>query len=98
MCVSRLERVVGRDGPGAVKTVDADGATHRVSLLALEGPEPADGEWLVVHSGYAIDRVDEVEARADLDLNGRAGAPALAVADTPHPPPPATQARRREDR
>jgi hydrogenase expression/formation protein HypC len=62
MCTSRLHRVVASDGPGAVLVDDLDGRRHRVSLLALDPPEPTTGEWLVVHSGYAIGRVDADEA------------------------------------
>jgi hydrogenase expression/formation protein HypC len=64
MCTSRLHRVVAADGAGAVVVEDVDGGRHRVSLLALDGPPPEPGEWLVVHSGYAIDRVDAGEAEA----------------------------------
>jgi hydrogenase expression/formation protein HypC len=64
MCMSRLHRVLRDDGGGAVEVEDLDGTVHRVSLLALDGPPPTPGEWLVVHSGYAIDRVDQSEAEA----------------------------------
>jgi hydrogenase expression/formation protein HypC len=64
MCVSRLHRVVGTAGPGAVEVEDVHGGRRRVSLLALDGPSPDPGEWLVIHSGYAIDRVDTAEAEA----------------------------------
>ncbi|MGA3216748.1 MAG: HypC/HybG/HupF family hydrogenase formation chaperone [Acidimicrobiales bacterium] len=64
MCISRLHRVVGSPGPGVVEVEDVQGGLRRVSLLALDGPEPLPGEWLVVHSGYAIDRVDATEAEA----------------------------------
>ena len=43
---------------------DVQGGRRRVSLLALDGPPPSVGEWLVIHSGYAIDRVDATEAEA----------------------------------
>ncbi|HLM97193.1 MAG TPA: HypC/HybG/HupF family hydrogenase formation chaperone [Acidimicrobiales bacterium] len=62
--MSRLHRVLRSAGPGAVEVEDVDGTVHRVSLLALDGPEPAPDDWLVVHSGYAIDRVDRREAEA----------------------------------
>jgi hydrogenase expression/formation protein HypC len=51
-------------GPGRVDVEDVNGTVHRVSLLALDGPAPEAGEWLVVHSGYAIDRVDSADAEA----------------------------------
>jgi hydrogenase expression/formation protein HypC len=72
MCVSRLHRVVA-EGDGAVDVEDVDGTVHRVSLLALDGPPPVTGDWLVVHSGYAIDRVDATEAEAVAAELRRAG-------------------------
>lgn len=77
MCMSRLHRVVRGAGPDAVDVEDLDGTVHRVSLLALDGPSPTPGEWLVVHSGYALDRVDTTEAEAvaaELQM-GSAGRP-----------------------
>ncbi len=64
MCVSRLHRVLRSTEPGVVEVEDLDGSVHRVSLLALDGPPPKAGEWLVVHSGYALDRVDATDAEA----------------------------------
>ncbi len=64
MCTSRLHRVLGRAGDGAVLVEDLDGSQHRVSLLALDSSAPEPGDWLVVHSGYAIDRVDRSEAES----------------------------------
>ena len=63
MYMSRLHQVVRLEGAGA-EVQDLDGVRHRISLLALDGPSPAPGEWLTVHSGYAIDRVDAGEAEA----------------------------------
>ena len=64
MCMSRLHRVRRVAGPGSVEVEDLDGSVHVVSLLALDGPAPEPGEWLVVHSGYVIDRADPGEAEA----------------------------------
>jgi len=77
MCMSRLHRVLRSTGPGAVDVEDVSGTVHRVSLLALDGPSPTAGEWLVVHSGYAIDRVDAADAEAvatELRLSAAASA------------------------
>ena len=76
MCTSRLHRVVAVSGPGTVTVADVEGRLHRVSLLALDGPEPVAGEWLVVHSGYAVGRVDPDEAESVVaDLRGAGGGP-----------------------
>jgi hydrogenase expression/formation protein HypC len=72
--VSRLHRVVAISGAGLLDVEDVDGSTHRVSLLALDGPVPEPGEWLIVHSGYAIDRVDRAEAEMVVaELRGALG-------------------------
>ncbi len=63
MCVSALHRVVEGDAE-SVTAEDIDGNPHRVSLLALDGPPPRAGEWLVVHSGYAIERMTDDQASA----------------------------------
>jgi len=64
MCTRRLHLVVALDRPGTVVVEDVGGGRHQVSLLALDPPEAVPGDWLVVHSGYAIDRVDPAEAEA----------------------------------
>ncbi|MGO9029557.1 MAG: HypC/HybG/HupF family hydrogenase formation chaperone [Acidimicrobiales bacterium] len=64
MCTSRLHQVVAPAGPRAVSVADVEGNRHQVSLLALDGPAPEPGDWVVVHSGYAIDRVGPTEAEA----------------------------------
>jgi hydrogenase maturation factor len=74
--MSRLHRVISSGGSGVVEVEDVDGARHVVSLLALDGPAPLPGEWLTVHSGYAIDRVDPVEAHAvQVEILGRSRVP-----------------------
>ena len=76
MCLSRLHRVVTCENGDAAVVEDLDGTTERISLLALEGSAPRAGDWLIVHSGYAIARIDEETARATLaDLRTVAGHP-----------------------
>ena len=54
MCMSRLHRAVTAPADGWMTVENAEGRLHSVSLIALEGPEPQVGDWLVVHSGYAF--------------------------------------------
>lgn len=54
------------DRSATATVVDAAGHRSRVSLLALDGPPPRPGDWLVVHSGYAIGRMADGEARRAL--------------------------------
>jgi hydrogenase expression/formation protein HypC len=80
MCTSRLHRVVAVQDEDTVTVEDVDGSPHLVSLLALDGPPPGPGEWLVVHSGYAIDRADTEEAESVVaELRAAAASPGLEV-------------------
>ena len=47
-------------------TVDMDGTQRDVSLLLLQ--DVKIGDYLIVHAGFAIHRVDEAEALASLQL------------------------------
>ena len=64
MCLSRLHRVATKAADGWMMVENVAGRLNRVSLLAFEGREPQVGDWLVVHSGYALRRVDSDEAAA----------------------------------
>ncbi len=50
-----------------VEVEDVDRARTRASLLAFDGPAPAPGDWVCVHSGYVIDRLDTNEAAAAVE-------------------------------
>jgi len=62
--MSRLHRAVSAPTGGWMTVENAEGRLQQVSLLAFEGPEPQIGDWLVVHSGYALHLVDSEEAAA----------------------------------
>jgi len=62
--MSRLHRVLTAPIGGWVTVENVEGQEHRVSLLAFEGAQPEPGQWLVVHSGYALQVVDPDEAAA----------------------------------
>lgn len=71
MCLGIPARVVEPvDIARQVVVVDNQGRRDRVSAAMLLGdgealPEP--GDWVVVHLGFALSRMDEVEARSVLD-------------------------------
>ncbi|HUY29642.1 MAG TPA: HypC/HybG/HupF family hydrogenase formation chaperone [Acidimicrobiales bacterium] len=73
MCQHRLQRVVEPPSGGSVRVEDLDGVLSDVSLLAFTDGEPAPGDWLLVHSGYALARVDQDEATATVEELAAAG-------------------------
>jgi hydrogenase expression/formation protein HypC len=52
-------------------TVDFDGVTREVCLACV--PEASVGDYVIVHVGFAISRLDEEEARLTLDALRRSG-------------------------
>jgi hydrogenase expression/formation protein HypC len=58
--ISRLE------ASGDLATVDAAGTRQRISVALLE--TPAVGDYVLVHAGFAIRRLDEDEARETVEL------------------------------
>jgi hydrogenase assembly chaperone HypC/HupF len=62
MCLSEAGRVMAvHDGEAMV---DVDGIERPVSLapIVLEGRVVAIGDWLLVHTGLAVDLLDEATA------------------------------------
>ena len=72
MCLAIPGQVVALDEDG-LATVDVAGVRRRVSV-GLLGDELATGEWVLIHVGFAIAKVDEAEARATHALLAQMGA------------------------
>ena len=79
MCLSDLGPVVALDEDGATATVELAGRMRRVSLapLVLEGRPVVPGDWLVVHTGLAVEVMDPaaamevVAARREMETSAR---------------------------
>lgn len=54
-----------------VAVVDVSGARRRISLALLDDIEI--GDWVLIHVGFAMARIDEDEARAALELLAQLG-------------------------
>jgi hydrogenase expression/formation protein HypC len=64
MCLAIPALVKTVDGDQAV--VDIEGVTREVSLALT--PEAKAGDYVLLHTGYAIGIIDEAEARDTLDV------------------------------
>ena len=56
-----LDLSTGTATAGPYGTVDFQGSRVQANLSLIADPKP--GDWLLVHAGFAIARVDESEAR-----------------------------------
>ena len=54
------------DAPGNDGTIDFQGSRVNVSLAFT--PEAQLGDWLLVHAGFSIGRLEEAEAREVWDM------------------------------
>ena len=67
MCLGIPGRVVGWiEGQPELARVDVAGRERAVHVGLLAPDLPQVGEWIVIHSGFAMDRIDEATARQSL--------------------------------
>jgi len=65
-----VERLEGYEGQLAL--VDVEGARRKVNIGMLMDADLEPGDWVIVHLGFAMERLDESDAEqalAGLDLN-----------------------------
>ena len=71
MCLAVPGKIIaihhaGQDDPGgATGTVDFQGSRIEVSLIMT--PEAQVGDWVLVHAGFALNTLDEKDARETWD-------------------------------
>jgi hydrogenase expression/formation protein HypC len=67
-----VDKVEGYGGQLAL--VDVEGAQRKVNIGMLEDQTLEPGDWVLIHMGFAVERVDEAGAQralAGLELMGR---------------------------
>ena len=64
MCLAIPARVVDIDAEALSATVDLDGVRKAVSIALV--PDAAIGDYLVIHVGHALGRIDAAEAQRTL--------------------------------
>ncbi len=65
MCLAIPARVKTLHGDG-MATVETDGVEQRISVELLEDVNP--GDYVIMHVGYALNRLDPAEAEETLNL------------------------------
>ena len=71
MCLAIPGRVIEYvDEANRLARVDVAGVqrTINVALLDADGVSVGPGDWVLIHVGFALSRVDEAEAEATLSL------------------------------
>ena len=65
MCLAVPMRLI-EIGSGNDGSAEIEGVTYSVNLSFIE--EPKVGEYVIVHAGFAIEKLDEVEANKRIEL------------------------------
>ncbi len=73
MCLGSPALVLEVDDDGQTALVDEDGTRQTVALTAITfgGQRVAPGDWLLLLTGLAVERLDEREAREILDVQAQ---------------------------
>ena len=48
--------------------VDVSGVKRAINIGLLDPGEVAPGDWILIHVGFALSKIDESEARAAMDF------------------------------
>jgi hydrogenase expression/formation protein HypC len=75
MCHALPVKIVALTGPDTAK-VSLGGIIKEVSVALIDNPQP--GDYVVLHVGYALARIDEAEAQRTLALLAAEGSDVIA--------------------
>jgi len=62
------------DESNRLAKVDVAGVRRTINIGLVDDDGAGPGDWVLIHVGFAISKVDEDEARATLELRERMGA------------------------
>ncbi len=65
MCVGVPMRIISIEGSNAIAEID--GVRREASLMLMD-EEVREGDFIIVHAGFAISRLDEEDARETLAM------------------------------
>ena len=68
MCLAIPAQIVQLLPDSDLATADVSGVKRNINIGLLEGEGIAAGDWVLIHVGFAISKVDEEEARSSLEF------------------------------
>lgn len=68
MCLGIPGQVVAlRDDTDQLASVDVHGVTRAINIGLLADERLAPGDWVLIHVGFALEKIDEQQAQQALD-------------------------------
>jgi hydrogenase expression/formation protein HypC len=80
MCLAIPSKII-EINENQTATVDVEGARRVISLMLIDDPQL--GDYVIVHAGFAIHKIDETAAMESLQLLRQAAAMAPGPEDGP---------------
>ncbi len=71
MCLAIPAKVTAISADGDMATISLDGVKKEISLALVEGVQ--EGDYVLVHVGYALNRLSPEEAERTLKIFAEAG-------------------------
>jgi hydrogenase expression/formation protein HypC len=68
MCLAIPAQIVQLFPESDLAMADVSGIKRNVNIGLLEGQNITAGDWVLIHVGFAISKVDEQEARSSLEF------------------------------
>jgi len=68
MCLAIPAQIVQLLPDTDLATADVSGVKRNVNIGLLDGEHIRAGDWVLIHVGFAISKVDEQEARSSLEF------------------------------
>lgn len=69
MCLGTIAKVIEVHHDGRA-VVDADGVRHEVLKMTVSDDDIQPGDWVLIHSGFALERLTETQAQEALRIRG----------------------------
>ncbi|MFN2444537.1 MAG: HypC/HybG/HupF family hydrogenase formation chaperone [Vicinamibacterales bacterium] len=69
MCLAipgKIVELVADTATGAI--VDVVGVRRRIDLGLLQDDPPVPGDWVLIHVGFAMSKISEVDAREQMEM------------------------------
>lgn len=69
MCLAIPGQIVDFEAPGSdLATVEVSGVRRRVNIGLLREDGVGPGDWVLIHVGFAMTRIDEQQAREQMRI------------------------------
>ena len=80
MCLAIPGQIVELDASGTdLATVDVSGVRRRVNIGLLDGQQVKVGDWVLIHVGFAMNKIGEAQAREQMRMLALLGEDSVAL-------------------